>query len=208
MKITNTLLILLFGLSTVFAQVAPEVRSPAGPISTPGITVSTPSGGSVVPVGAVIPYISSNAPTGWLLCNGAAVSTNIYSNLFAIIGTQFGGATTNFNLPDLRGRIMVGMGAGTGLTTRNLNTTGGVETVTLTTDHMPAHTHTQNAHAHNRIAYSSVGGPQNYYMYWGSGTGQGQSADENATAVNQNTGGGASHNNMPPFIVLNYLIKY
>lgn len=78
---------------------------------------------------------------GWLLCNGGAVSTSIYSSLFALIGYSFGGSGATFNLPDLRGRVAGAIGSGSGLTTRTLGETVGEEEHTLTEAEMPAHTH-------------------------------------------------------------------
>ena len=90
----------------------------------------------VFPKGMISPFAgsSSTVPTGWLLCDGAAVSRTTYSALFAVIGTTYGNGntTTTFNLPDLLGRVPMGAGAGTGLTSRTLGTELGVESVTLT----------------------------------------------------------------------------
>lgn len=90
----------------------------------------------VFPKGMISPFAGSSAsvPTGWLLCNGSAVSRTTYSALFAVIGTTYGAGdtTTTFNLPDLLGRVPMGAGAGTGLTSRTLGTELGVESVTLT----------------------------------------------------------------------------
>ena len=97
------------------------------------------------PVGVVNMWVTSTAPTGWLLCNGSAVSRTTYSALFAVIGTTYGAGdtTTTFNLPDLLGRVPMGAGAGTGLTSRTLGTELGVESVTLTSAQSgsPSHDH-------------------------------------------------------------------
>jgi len=63
-----------------------------------------------IPVGCVFPYAGSTAPTGWLFCNGQAVSRTVESQLFAVLGTTYGAGngTTTFNLPDLRGRVIIG----------------------------------------------------------------------------------------------------
>ncbi len=72
-----------------------------------------------VPVGGQIPYAGSSAPTGWLLCDGSAVSRSTYAALFAIAGTAYGvgDGSTTFNLPDKRGRVSVGAGTGTKVAT-------------------------------------------------------------------------------------------
>ncbi len=62
---------------------------------------------SIMPTGVILPYGASNAPNGWLLCDGSAISRTTFANLFAIVGTSFGtgDGSTTFNLPDLRGRF-------------------------------------------------------------------------------------------------------
>jgi microcystin-dependent protein len=175
----------------------------------------------LVPVGTIAMYGGATAPTGWLLCDGASIDSG-YTALRAIVGT-----TT----PDLKGRVPVGMGAGTGLTSRTLGDTGGAETHTLTEAQIPSHTHTQNAHSHTGST-GSAGGHNHTYNepYDTSGmSAAGPFANvfyareavtttagahthsvtvDSATAVNQSTGGGTAHNNMQPFRVVNYIIKH
>ena len=105
-------------------------------------------GGSLIldatPVGALMPYAGITTPSGWLFCSGQAISRSTYSELFVALSTTYGigdGATT-FNLPNLCGRVVVGTGQGSGLTNRNLASSGGAETHTLTTAEMPSHSHT------------------------------------------------------------------
>ncbi|NES68869.1 MAG: tail fiber protein, partial [Okeania sp. SIO2D1] len=64
--------------------------------------------GYVVPVGTIVAYAASSAPEGWLLCDGKSVSTSKYSDLYEVIGTTYGGSNSNFNLPNLQGRVPVG----------------------------------------------------------------------------------------------------
>ena len=66
--------------------------------------------GMLVPIGAILAYSGASAPTGWVLCDGAAISRTTYATLFANIGTNFGAGdgSTTFNVPDLRGRVLVG----------------------------------------------------------------------------------------------------
>jgi microcystin-dependent protein len=93
--------------------------------------------------------VTTTAPSGWLLCNGNAVSRTTYATLFASISTTYGAGdgTTTFNLPDMRSRMPIGVGTGTGLTARTLAGTGGVETVILTSAQsgVPAHSHANTA---------------------------------------------------------------
>lgn len=109
--------------------------------------------------GTVLPFAGTDAPTGWLLCYGQAVSRTQYAALFAKIGTTYGAGDgrTTFNIPDLRGRVAAGkdnMGGttanrltsgGSGLNGAQLGSVGGTETHTLTEAQMPNHTHTGTA---------------------------------------------------------------
>jgi microcystin-dependent protein len=88
------------------------------------------------------------APRGWAQCNGQILPIGQNQALFALIGTYFGGdGTTNFALPDLRGRVAVGQGSGTGLTPRTVGEAFGEETHTLSAAETPAHTHALNTAA-------------------------------------------------------------
>lgn len=159
------------------------------------------------PVGVINQYAGSSAPSGWLICDGTAISRSTYSSLFSVLSTTYGvgDGSTTFNVPDLRTRVPVGKSAsGTFVT---LGATGGVETVTLTSSEsgVPAHSHpntatfagtshnhTQDAHGH---AYKSVSDLGNNNLQWhntantisgGDGsTGGGATAVVNATATNQ-----------------------
>ena len=90
--------------------------------------------------GIICPFGGSSAPTGFLMCNGQAVSRTTYAALFAVIGTTYGGGngSTTFNVPDLRGRTVIGSNS-----SHALGSTGGAETVKLTKNEsaLPAHAH-------------------------------------------------------------------
>jgi microcystin-dependent protein len=162
----------------------------------------------LVPVGTINAYAGDTAPDGWLLCDGT--STSGYAALAAIVG-----ATT----PDMRGLFPIGKAAaGTASTLRG---TGG--STTITTSNMPSHTHTQDSHGHAApVPLPSAGGFGVYGHYavgGGSVTGvimnstvtaglssQADLKPQNATATNQNTGGGTAY--YQPFIALNYIIKH
>lgn len=78
--------------------------------------VSLTAGSSIVPAGSLLPYAGTSAPSGYLLCDGRAVSRTTYANLFAVIGTAYGNGdgSTTFNLPDLRGRFLRGVSGTSG----------------------------------------------------------------------------------------------
>jgi microcystin-dependent protein len=155
----------------------------------------------LIPVGSVLSYISSDAPDGWLVCDGQAVSRIHYSDLFAIIGTNYGvgDEETTFNLPNLSGRVIIGRGNGSGLSSRSIGDIGGSETHTLDIDEIPSHSHNVS----NTVQITGSNTPD----------GLDDTSDEidnkNITSTTSSTvGGGQSHNNMQPFVVLNYIIKY
>jgi microcystin-dependent protein len=84
----------------------------------------------------------SFAPPGWFLCNGQILAISSYQALFALIGTTFGGnGTSTFQLPDLQGRVPLGVGQGAGLPVYVWGQQGGAASVALTQQQMPAHTH-------------------------------------------------------------------
>lgn len=116
------------------------------------------------PAGAMLMFGGAAAPTGWLMCDGAAVSRSTYADLFAAISTSFGvgDGSTTFNLPDMRGRVPVGVDGAAGRLSANdaLGNSSGSETHTHTSPshshtHNTTHTHTHNAtHTHTSPAHS------------------------------------------------------
>jgi len=155
---------------------------------------------SSVPTGSVSMWVTGTAPTGWLLCQGQAVSRTTYATLFGVISTTYGVGdnSTTFNLPDLRGRVP--MGAGTGrnvadsanLTARTLGTkVSDAETHTLITAEMPVHNHT------SLILGSGSGS-----------TGIPVTASANTNTTTGDAGSGQAHNNTQPSTVINFIIKH
>ena len=159
---------------------------------------------AATPTGMIAPYGGSAAPTGWLLCDGASYATAAQPALSAVIGYTYGGSGANFNVPDLRGRVVAGLdnmggSAATRLTSTTMtpdgNTrgaTGGTQTHVLTTAEMPSHVHSMGGGFYN-VGVGAGGTPLLY-----SGT---TAADTAAT------GGGGAHLNVQPTIALNYIIK-
>lgn len=161
-------------------------------LSISSTTLSVPG---ATPSGAIQAYGGSSVPTGWLECVGTAVSRTTYADLFAAVGTAWGAGdgSTTFNLPDLRGRAVIGVGTGSGLTARSLGGSGGSETHQLTVPEIPAHTH-----APVSGNFLATGGASSW------ATGANALHGDAATA---STGGGGTHNNMQPWAAAKWIIK-
>jgi microcystin-dependent protein len=166
----------------------------------------------LIPAGTIIMSASIAEPGGWLDCDGRLFNINVYPDLFSAVGYSFGGFDNSFNLPDMRGRAGIGLGQGSTLTNRTLGATGGAETHTLTLNEMPSHRHgvTDPGHTH-----SYVNTPSDQTVFPGVGESAADQADSAQTTGSSTTGisidlsgGGAAHNNMQPFVVLRYLIKF
>ena len=133
-------------------------------------------------VGSVCPMAFNYAPRGWMSCEGQLLPIAQYSALFSLLGVAFGGnGTTNFALPDLRGRAVVGSGTMPGGSGYQIGQTGGATAVTLTTNNIPSHSHVVAVNA-NQIT-SDSNDPQNNYL----GGGVGNNYTATAPDVNMNT---------------------
>lgn len=158
-----------------------------------------------LPVGATTGWCGSADPPGgiWMLCDGRAISRVTYAGLFAVLSTEYGAGdgSTTFNLPDFRGRVAVGAGAGGGLTARALGAEGGEETHVLSTGEMPSHNHPAEIDVRGATGETSVTGGTRPLATTGVQTAA--NSQVNTTA----TGGGGAHNNMPPFLVEGRIIR-
>lgn len=163
-------------------------------------------------IGEVKMFAGTFAPVGWMFCQGQQLNIQQNAALYSIIGIQFGGnGSTVFNLPDLRSRVPVGAGQGTGLSVRNQGALGGTETVTLNINQIPAHKHTVNGLSggietntpKNNFLPEYVNTAAKFYSI------KDNPADVllpmNVETVT-NTGGSQAHENMPPFMSINYII--
>lgn len=193
-------------------------------------------------VGCVYMYGGGVAPSKFLLCDGSAISRTTYSELFSVIGTTYGvgDGSTTFNLPLMEGRVVIGVSG-----THALGTTGGTESVTLTEQELPTHSHTIPLHGHTSTVKATTpalshaitqpaftySGPSGNSKCMG-GKGYGKSSSVNASrsanlaisnhasasctktgGVNDcsafdtvSAGGDNAHDNMQPFVVVNYII--
>jgi len=208
-------------------------------LTSNGTTWQSTAPAAQMPTGALTAYAGATAPTGYLLCDGSSVSSSTYLALHAVISNTYGGTAysgagaLSFNLPDLRGRLPMGAGTGTGQnasgtgapsgTAQTARTRGawlGEETHLLTTTEMPSHSHngaTGNAGSHSHTQGSYPG-----FVYVGSGGNSAVSSGTNwigstgYTLTNTVTdhshtipanGGDGRHAIIPPVVVLNYIIK-
>tara|TARA_R110000851_G_scaffold169312_4_gene315474 strand:+ start:1950 stop:2768 length:819 start_codon:yes stop_codon:yes gene_type:complete len=171
------------------------------------VTSSNLVAGIATPVGAVIPYAGTSAPTGWLICDGTekdSVSDTTLADLYTAIGTRYGGSSASaFNLPDMRGRVAVAADGDAARMASNdaAGESGGTELHTLTVAEMPAHAHDVNT----GTAANNVNGiPGNAPK--GSDTGSPTVSAYTDGALTK--GSDTPHNNMQPYqVVDNYIIK-
>ncbi len=155
-------------------------------------------------IGQIIMFAGNFAPRGWALCDGQLLSIPSHSALFSILGTTYGGDGVNtFGLPDLRGRMPVHPGNGPGLTPRKLGEKSGTEAVTLTTQQIPAHTH-QLSGANQA---SDTDDPTGHTLCQGRIYLDSQQAPDAMSKGSIGvTGGGQSHDNMSPYLCINFII--
>lgn len=183
-------------------------------MAAPAQATSNPLLGTIQPVGF------NFCPRGWAAADGQLLAISSNSALFSLFGTIYGGdGRTTFALPDLRGRVPIHEGNGPGLTNRPQGQRGGLENETLTVNQIPNHTH--------RAAIKTVVEPANTPSPVGAAfTRQAQNAYHTGTDPNpfpstpgnparfmnpeniyvEPTGGGQSHNNMQPYLVVNYCV--
>jgi microcystin-dependent protein len=153
-------------------------------------------------------FAGNFAPRSWAFCNGQLLPVSQNTALFSLIGTTYGGdGRTTTALPNLEGRAPMHPGRGPGLTSRRLGQRGGVETVTLTEAQMPNHTHTLRAVTTDPADITT---PTSSSSYAFSDSGNAYSLNTpNAIMAEQMlpaAGGSQAHNNMQPYLTMNFII--
>jgi microcystin-dependent protein len=153
-----------------------------------------------IPVGTVISYTNETLPSGWLKCDGTELLRSGYPDLFAVLGTKYGGTATTFKLPDMRSKTIIGSGQN-----RSIGDVGGSETHTLTINEIPSHSHRVfNSQSTSALEYSAANKKD---IMIGDRGGQYEQTNADNTNYIESTGGTEPHSIMPPFIVCNYMIK-
>lgn len=152
-----------------------------------------------LPSGAITMWGTTSAPTGWLLCDGSAVSRSTYSDLFGVIGETYGvgDGSTTFNLPDLQGNVPVGYDSGQSEFDA-MGETGGAKTHQLTEAELASHTHALSY-------YYDAGGALNKHTLRADTDCQLITSSDGVSAAN--TGSDTAHNNLQPYITLTFIIK-
>jgi len=158
-------------------------------------------------IGEIKMFAGNFAPRSWAFCDGSLQPIASNTALFSLLGTIYGGdGKTTFALPDLRGRAPMHFGRGPGLSDRPIGSKGGAEVVTLTTSETPHHNHrlmgSQDVASSQDPAGNVLAQDSNTNFY---NPNPGNTVQMNAVSLSP-TGGDQSHENMQPFLVINYII--
>ena len=163
------------------------------------------------------------APLGWSFCNGQLLAISSNNALFSLLGTIYGGdGRTTFALPDLRSRVPIGAGQGQGLSAYSIGAKGGQETVQLTQNEIPAHTHGISQLSAHLKASSAFGTrpipdapnstlarltiPRIQATLYSSGTPNISLRGAHVSGEVGNVGGGENHENRQPYLAINHVI--
>lgn len=159
-------------------------------------------------VGEIRLFAGNFGPDGWMICAGQTLPISEYDTLFQLIGTTYGGdGQETFQLPDLQGRVPVHMGTGPDGTTYQIGEAAGVETVTLTGNQMPTHSHPMIVSGAPAIETVPLPG------HVLASTNEARYASSLVTPVQMNgqavspVGGSQPHENMMPFVTINFIIS-
>lgn len=172
-------------------------------------------------LGQIMMFAGNFAPRGWALCDGQLLAISQNTALFSILGTTYGGdGRTTFALPDLRGRAPIHAGTGPGLSTRQLGSRSGQETHTLSIIEMPSHNHLATSASKfngqsaagdddsiSTGATLASGSSSGSEIFSGSAPNTEMNANSVITTTTiANQGGNQGHNNMQPYLTINYII--
>ena len=159
-------------------------------------------------IGEIRIFAGNFAPRNWAFCNGQQVPIAQNTALFAIIGTTYGGdGRTTTGLPNLQGRAPMHPGRGPGLSPRSLGESGGTENVTVSVAQMPSHTHTLMV---NQDEQGDDNDPAGQFLGANGLYTDPNTAPSNLVSMSSqsmpNVGGSQAHNNLQPFLAINFVI--
>ena len=160
-------------------------------------------------VGEIRIFAGNFAPVGWMFCDGQLLPISENETLFQLIGTTYGGdGESTFALPNLQSRIPIHMGTGPEGTSYQLAEQAGTETVTLTTQQIPIHTHAQQCSSGSGLVsadpVNTVASKTDLSQYSSAGATVGMGTPN---LVSDPTGGSQPHENSQPFLCINYIIS-
>jgi microcystin-dependent protein len=158
-------------------------------------------------VGEIRMFAGNFAPLGWNFCDGTMLSIGENTTLHQLIGTTYGGdGQTTFQLPDLRGRVPLHMGQGTGLNNYIIGQSGGLNEVTLSVGQLPSHSHNMNASG----AIANASSPTNAILAASSQATVFYGVAPDGDAMHQSTigsaGGSQPHSNLQPYVCISFII--
>lgn len=160
-------------------------------------------------LGEIRIFAGNYAPRNWALCDGQILAVNDYQALFSLLGTTYGGdGRISFGLPDLRGRLPMHMGTGTSLTPRSIGARSGTETVVLTENQIPAHTHSWEGSigaASTDEVSGAVLADSGAVNIYNEPTDEARIKDLSPNAV-EPYGGSQGHYNLMPYTCLNFVM--
>lgn len=164
-------------------------------------------------IGEIRTFGFNFAPYGWFLCNGQVLSIQAYTTLFAVIGTYFGGnGTTNFQLPNLQGSVPMHWGNAQSGTVYDLGEPLGSTNVTLNSSQVPSHSHLLQTAEGTGAARTSAPSPITWLGNAEPGVCYIPTGTPNVTlspnAIGPNSSGNLPHENMQPFLTINFCIAY
>jgi microcystin-dependent protein len=185
---------------------------PSGPTASDGTNTTQLATTAFVlsnsnPTGSLIMWTTGTAPTGWLLCAGAAVSRSTYATLFAVIGTTFGvgDGSTTFNVPNYTNRTPYGTTVGA--------TGGSADAVVVSHTHTATSTVTDPGHVHFLVSNDGTGtNTNNVSASYSNANPYGKNTNSATTGItvattNANAGVSATNANLPPYLGINFIIK-
>lgn len=162
-------------------------------------------------VGEIRMFAGNFAPRGWAFCDGQLLAVSQNDALFSLLGTIYGGdGRTTFGLPDLRGRLPIHAGQGPGLSSRRLGSKEGSEKATVATNQLPAHSHRFQAFSEFGVtaspASASLATVTAGNLYHTPSTSPALPFVNMNSAALGSTGGNATHDNMMPYICVNFIV--